>query len=243
MILFIFLGLLVGFLVGLTGVGGGALMTPSLILLGVEPTIAVGTDLLYSTVTRIVGGIFHYKKGNLRLDIVLKLLSGGIPAILIGSFVLRRIPRDIVNEYLTIFLGIILIITSALSLLNLEINLPVKNRPMYLYLLGFIVGLTIQFTSVGAGVIVSFVLMNVMKLDPREVVGVAIFYGLAISSLSFLNYLALRLINYNLAFALIIGTVPGVYLGTHLNNAIERKKLRRIINLVILIIGVIIILT
>ena len=234
---FVGLGFLVGFLVGLTGIGGGALMTPSLIFLGVEPLTAVGTDLLYATVTRVFGVIFHGRRGRIRYDIIFRLFAGSLPAIVLGGIILREINRGVLNEYLTPLLGGILVLSALLSLPKGEFHVPVKPRWAYLYLLGFIVGLTVQFTSVGAGVIVGFILMNIAKLDPRDVVGVTITYGLALSALSFLNYAGIGGVDYSLAGTLILGTVPGVYLGTHLNRVADRGRLKTAINVIILLIG------
>ncbi|WP_297092693.1 sulfite exporter TauE/SafE family protein [Thermococcus sp.] len=231
------LGFLVGVLVGLTGIGGGALMTPSLIFLGVEPLTAVGTDLLYATITRVFGVFFHGKKSRIRYDIALRLFAGSVPAVVLGGILLRWIDRNVLNDYLTALLGAILVVSAVLSLLRGELNLPVRPRWAYVYLLGFIVGLTVQFTSVGAGVIVGFALMNVAKLDPRDVVGVTIVYGLALSGFSFLNYAGIGGVDYGLAGTLILGTVPGVYLGTHLNRIADREKLKMVINVIILLIG------
>ncbi|WP_297497639.1 sulfite exporter TauE/SafE family protein [Thermococcus sp.] len=234
---FIGLGFLVGFLVGLTGVGGGALMTPSLIFLGVEPLTAVGTDLLYATVTRVFGVFFHGRRGKIRYDIALRLFAGSIPAVILGGLLLRWINRGVLNEYLTVLLGVILIASAVLSLLKGEIHIPIRPRWAYVYLLGFIVGLTVQFTSVGAGVIVSFTLMNIARVKPSDVVGVTITYGLALSGLSFLNYAGVGSVNYETALLLVLGTVPGVYLGTHVNRSSEGEKLKRVINVIILLIG------
>ncbi|WP_461863565.1 sulfite exporter TauE/SafE family protein [Thermococcus sp.] len=240
MLPFIFLGFFVGFLVGLTGVGGGALMTPSLIFLGVEPLTAVGTDLLYATVTRVFGVFFHSRKGGIRFDLALRLFAGSLPAVALGSILLRVINKSTFNNYLTLLLGVILLTSSLLSLIRGEIHIPIKPRREYLYVLGFIVGLTVQFTSVGAGVIVSFSLMNLARLTPGEVVGITIFYGLALSLFSTLNYMLLGSIDYHLALALIAGTLPGVYLGTHMNRKADRDRLKMIINAVILVIGLLI---
>ena len=238
MIVFILLGFIVGFLIGLTGVGGGSLMTPALIFLGVEPLIAVGTDLLYATVTRAFGVFFHGIKRGIRYDIAMKLLAGSVPAVLLGGILLHWIDRQVLNRYLTLLLGGILITTAVLSIIKEEIHVPIRPRWAYVYILGFIVGLTVQFTSVGAGVIISFTLMNVAKLEPRDVVGVAMVYGLALSGLSLLNYMSIGGVNYRIALFLVLGTVPGVYLGTHVNRSANREKLKKTINVIILIIGV-----
>ncbi len=235
--MFVGLGFLVGFLVGLTGVGGGALMTPSLIFLGVEPLTAVGTDLLYATATRVFGLFFHQRKGRIRYDIALRLFAGSVPAIILGGVLLRWVNREVLNEYLTVLLGAVLVASAVLSLLKGEIHLPIRPRWAYVYLLGFVVGLTVQFTSVGAGVIVSFTLMNVARLEPRDVVGMTITYGLALSTFSFLNYASVGSVDYGIASLLVLGTVPGVYLGTHLNRITDRRRLKRAINVIILLIG------
>ncbi|WP_457752155.1 sulfite exporter TauE/SafE family protein [Thermococcus sp.] len=237
---FVALGFVVGFLIGLTGVGGGSLTTPSLIFLGVEPLTAVGTDLLYATVTRIFGVMFHGKRGHVRRDIAFRLIAGSVPAVLLGALIIRHLPKDSLNRYLTLVLGIILVVTASLSLVKDEIKVPLKPRWAYVYLLGFIVGLTVQFTSVGAGVIVSFTLMNVARINPREVVGTTILYGLMLSAMSFLSYAGMGSVDYRLAGLLIAGTVPGVYLGTHVNAKVDREKLKKVINVIILAIGLMI---
>lgn len=106
--------------------------------------------------------------------------------------------------------------------------------------MGFVVGLTVQFTSVGAGVIVSFALMNLARIDPKEVVGVTIAYGLALAGPSFFNYAGIGVVDYHLAGALILGAVPGVYLGTNVNSRANKEVLKKVINLVILIVGILI---
>ena len=236
-LVFVGLGFLVGFLVGLTGVGGGALMTPSLVFLGVEPLTAVGTDLLYATITRIFGVFFHQKKGRIRYDIALRLFAGSVPAIILGGMLLRWVDREVLNGYLTILLGAVLVASAVLSLLKGEIQFPMRPRWIYVYLLGFVVGLTVQFTSVGAGVIVSLTLMNAARLEPKDVVGVTITYGLALSAFSFINYASIGSVDYGIAALLILGTVPGVYLGTQVSRNADGEKLKKAINIVILLIG------
>jgi len=242
MISFISLGFLVGVLVGLTGVGGGALMTPSLIFLGVEPLTAVGTDLVYATITRVFGVFFHNKKGHVKKDIALKLFMGSVPAIALASIILRMVSKEEINQYLTLVLGIILVTTSSITILKGEFGRRTFS-PHALVVLGFVVGLIVQFTSVGAGVIISFALMNFTDLEPRYVVGTTIFYGLLLASLSALSHMSLGNVDYLLALSLIAGTIPGVYAGTHINSSIPKDKLKSLVNMIILGIGVVILLT
>ena len=113
--LFVTLGFVVGFLVGLTGIGGGALMTPSLIFLGVEPIVAVGTDLLYAFITKIFGSFFHKRNGNVNFNIALRLFLGSLPAIIFGTFLLEVINKEVLNTYVTLILAFVLIFSSLIS--------------------------------------------------------------------------------------------------------------------------------
>jgi len=234
---FAVLGFAVGFLVGLTGIGGGALMTPSLIFLGLEPLRAVGTDLLYVTATKVFGTAFHHRMGRVRYDIALRLLAGSIPAVILGGLLLRLIERDILNEYLTLLLGLVLMSSAAISMAKKELNPPIRPRMYHLYVLGFAVGLTVQFTSVGAGVIVSFALINLARISPSEVVGISILYGLLLSLMSFVNYASIGSVDYRIAGILIPGSVLGVYAGTRISTRVESEKLKKVINLLIAAIG------
>ena len=235
---FILLGFFVGFLVGLTGIGGGALTTPSLIFFGMEPMKAVGTSLLYVTATKLFGSAFHHRIGKIRYDLALRLLAGSIPAIIIGGFFLRVIASDILDTYLTLFLGFVLTFSGFLSLIKKEISLQIKPKMLYLYLLGFVIGLAVQFTSVGAGVIVSLALMNLAKISSNDVVGISIFYGLLLSFLSFLNYSLIGSVDYAIATVLVPGSIIGVYAGTRISTKTRSERLKAIINAFITILGI-----
>lgn len=234
---FAVLGFAVGFLVGLTGIGGGALMTPSLIYLGIEPLKAIGTDLLYVSVTKIFGTVFHHRMGRVRYDLALKLLAGSIPAVILGGFLLRIVERDVLNQILTPILGVVLMVSALMGMLRKNITPPLRPRMYHLYILGFVVGLTVQFTSVGAGVIVSFALMNLAKISPSEVVGITIFYGLLLSVMSFISYASINSVDYGISSMLISGSVFGIFAGTRLGLKFDGVRLKAIINLLIAIIG------
>jgi len=212
-------------------------MTPSLIFLGIEPLKAVGTDLLYATATRVFGTTFHHRMRRIRYDISLKLLVGSIPAIIIGGFLLRVIERNTLDSLLTFMLGIVLMSTSAISMVREDFGSLIKPRMFHLYILGFVVGFTVQFTSVGAGVIVSFALINLARITPSEVVGISIFYGLLLSLMSFVNYATIGSVDYRVAEMLIVGSVIGVYTGTKISVMVDGERLKKIINMLIFIIG------
>ena len=237
------LGFAVGYLIGLTGIGGGSLLTPSLVMLGVEPVVAVGTDLVYATLARALGVAFLGMRGRVRRGILARLIAGSIPAVILGRALLQWLPHASVNRYVTILLGMVLAATSLLNLLRDELHIPIRATRRHAYLAGFVVGLTVQFTSVGAGVLVSFALVNIAKLDPREAVGTVLGYGLALGALSALSYASLGLVDYKLALLLSLGGAPGVLLGAWTASRINPAILRRVLNTLILIIGVFILAT
>ncbi|MCE4624428.1 MAG: sulfite exporter TauE/SafE family protein [Desulfurococcales archaeon] len=235
--LYALLGMLVGFLIGLTGLGGGSLMTPALIFTGVEPLLAVGTDLVFATITRILGVAVHGRHGRVRVDIAWRLLAGSIPAVLLGGLLLRYIPKDLLNELLTPLIGTVLVATAGLAILREELRLPVRPRKVYAYPVGFIVGLTVQFTSIGAGVVVSFALLNVARIDPREAIGTVLLYGVSLTALSSLNYISLGLVDWGLSALLVLGGLVGVLTGSALALRMPRDRLKLVVNVVILVIG------
>ncbi|WP_318780055.1 sulfite exporter TauE/SafE family protein [Thermococcus bergensis] len=106
------------------------------------------------------------------------------------------------------------------------LSLVLRPGWAYVYLLSFMVGLTVRFTSIGARVIVSFTLLNLAKIDPKEVAGGTMAYDLALTGLSFANYAGVGIVDYNLAGALILGTVPGVYIETRANSRINKDVLK-----------------
>lgn len=107
------------------------------------------------------------------------------------------------------------------------LSLVLRPGWAYVYLLGFMVGLTVRFTSIGARVIVSFTLLNLAKIDPKEVAGGTMAYDLALTGLSFANYAGVGIVDYNLAGALILGTVPRVYIETRANSSINKDVLKK----------------
>ncbi|AFK22071.1 putative permease [Pyrococcus sp. ST04] len=213
-------------------------MTPSLIFLGVEPLVAVGSDLLFASVTKMFGLVLYQKRGRIKWNLVAGLLLGSLPAVGLGFLILKTFSKDTLNHYLTLFLGVTLIASSFLNIVKERLYPKIKIKPYQLYFLGFVVGLIVQFTSVGAGVVVTFVLVNLARLSPKDVAGVSIAYGLMLSALSFLNYAYLGFVNLRMVGPLIAGSLPGVYVGVQVNSKVDEEKLRKLINFIILVLGV-----
>ena len=231
------LGLAVGVLIGLTGVGGGSIMTPLLLMLGFPPFQAVGTDLLYASLSRLVGVAIYGARGKIRYDIVSRLVLGSVVAVLLGGAVLRLAPPGLLDTAVEALVAVMLVVVGALGLLDRDIPLPVRPGKRHAVLAGLVVGLLVQFTSIGAGVLVGFALLHVARLDPEEVVGTTLLYGLVLGALSSANYLLLGAVRLGAAAALAAGSVPGVALGSALSRRAGPGRLKKAINAVLLLVG------
>ena len=247
-IVFILLGFVVGVLMGVTGMGGAVLMTPALILLGVSPLTAVGTDLLFMAVTKSFGTLFHGIKRNLDIKIGIKLFLGALPAFVIAYVILLFIDKDFVNRYLTFVLGGLLVLVAILTFIRLKAQQKEDfkktaseengmKQTLTILAVGFIVGLTVQFTSVGAGIIVIFALVYLLKMTPKVVVGTSLLFGVMMSILGAVSHFTLGNVDYIMAIFLMIGSVVGIYFGTQMTTKIPAAKFKVVLDVGILFLG------
>ncbi|MGQ4913423.1 MAG: sulfite exporter TauE/SafE family protein [Candidatus Asgardarchaeia archaeon] len=243
-IILISLGFLVGFLIGLTGMGGGAITTPTLIFLGISPITAVGTDLLFSAITKFFGFLLFVSKKNIDITISLKLFVGSLPAVIIGSYIiyLSKLYGFDINYYISYALGLILIVSAIITFLN-------KNRPnnmilkrsnlsvWKLMIIGFVVGFLVQFTSVGSGTLIVFFLLNFTPLSPHIIVGTNVFYGFLLTLTSAGTHYLLGTIDFQIAFYLTSGALLGIYFGVNINSKIPKHYLKKTLSIMVLIMG------
>jgi uncharacterized protein len=233
-------GLVVGILVGLTGVGSSALMLPILVLfLGVSPLLAVGTDLAYSVPTKIIGAFMHKRQQTGNRRIVLYLAYGGVPAAILGVLTLRWVESHIglaaLNADLKHGLGILLFLVSAVVLLTpLIVNThnpdpyeTVKKSKWRVIVVGAIVGYLVAITSIGAGSITMTalcILLPIVRL--KDLVGSDVAFAALIVPVAAIGHVALGNVNWPMVFALLIGSIPGVVLGAWLCKKMQTKWLR-----------------
>lgn len=250
-LVFPILGFIVGNLIGLTGIGGGFLMTPALVLLGIPPMTAVGTDLLYAAISKALGVTIYARRGNINFSILFYLLAGGIPATFIGYYLLILTEQlygvTTVNSIVGLLLGIILLIVSSLYIIQIklrgkllastpnQINLKLKFLSVTI---GFMTGLAVQFTSVGSGVLITFFLLYFIA-QPGRVVGTDISFGFIITSLGGLLHISLGHTDYFILLLLLAGASPGIVLGTKLNKRIQMGQFRLVLIILMLITGLI----
>jgi len=243
-------GFAVGFLVGMTGVGGGSLMTPLLILLfGIHPATAVGTDLLYAASTKTVGTLVHASARTVDWTIVGLLAIGSVPATLATILVLSQfnLQRASTQHAITLTLGAVLLATAVLLILGRSIRtryaekiqaLGPRRIRLLTILLGLVMGILVTATSVGAGAIgVTVLLLLHPNMPAARVVGSDIAHAVALTLLAGLGHWYLGAINWPLLCALLVGAVPGIALGSFLATRTHDTVVRVALASVLLIVG------
>jgi uncharacterized membrane protein YfcA len=232
-----FLGFGVGFLIGLTSMGGAALMAPLLILLiGVRPVVAVGTDLAYGAITKIVGAWLHFRQGTVDVEIALRLAYGSVPAGLVGVVIISLLrhwgldPDQVVQRAI----GVVLVVVALILLWrNVAKSGSAPTGPWLRPLRGHgaivwgaLVGLAVGLTSVGSGSLVAPFLLLVFGLSPSRVVGTDVFHAAILLTATGLAHAYAQSVDWNLALMLLAGSIPGVWLGSVLAPKLPPKTLR-----------------
>ncbi len=234
-------GFAVGLLVGLTGVGGGALMTPLLISsFGVPPQVAVGTDLLYASITKTAGGWRHHVADHVDWPIVLRLAAGSLPAAALLLVVMAFLPIDTVALAHWIRMGLVVALPiSGVAIVlypfytrtspgNDEGDVPPRTLPTVLF--GVVLGLLVTLTSVGAGAIGVTVLAALYPMLPaKRLVGTDIAHAVPLTLLGGLGHLGLGNVDTSLLLALLCGSIPGILVGARLAGIVPERLLRPIL--------------
>jgi len=231
----------VGLLVGLTGVGAGAAMTPALIgFFGVAVPTAIATDLIFATITKTVGALVHGRAGQVNWRVATKMWAGSLPAVLLGSVFLVGLVGSGNTEWLTILLVALVGFTSW-SLLKRAV-LPTRDiaesssqkAPNWLAPAGGAgLGLGVSMTSVGAGVLGMTLLVKISPAGtpPRALVATDLVHAIPIALVAGGNYWTAGLVDTSLLVELLIGSIPGVVLGARLSSYIRPRILHMILGL------------
>jgi uncharacterized membrane protein YfcA len=234
-------GLVVGTLVGLTGMGGGVLMTPLLVLgLGMPATAAVGTDLAYSTLTKLAGAWQHWRQGTVDMRVVRALAIGSVPATLVAVailFLLHTIDATAVNAALERFIGVMLVVAAALMLHKLWRSLqaasdaPVQRLENYpvrrLVAIGALGGFLVGLTSIGSGSLIIALLVLTISLSPEKLVGTDVAHAfLLVGAAAAAHLLFMNDVDLALAGKLLIGSIPGALIGSRMAAWVPRRPLQ-----------------
>lgn len=241
------MGLCVGFLVGLTGVGGASLLTPILMLFGVHPITAVGTDLVYNAITKFFGAIQHWKQKTVNLKLVKRFCLGSIPGALLAVLLLQyfQIASLDYQSLVKHALGLMLIVVSLITLLHqlfekkLASFLPNKEPNPYVIVgISMLLGFTVGLTSIGSGSLFAIILLYFYKISSSELVGTDIAHAFILVTIASFFHLSMGNVDYGLVFNLIVGSIPGVIMGSIVCKKIPNKPIRMALVILLLMSGV-----
>jgi hypothetical protein len=261
---FILAGVLVGFCVGITGVGGGSLMTPILIsLFRIEPHIAIGTDLLYASISKFCGSFVHAKKMNIVWPIVIWLAVGSIPASFATHWVLENYLSQSTHykAVLTMVLGFMLTLTGISIVLRSQIEMLFNkyrkqelpdmtqnldkvdfksgNKRILIVVMGIVLGVFVTLSSVGAG---AFGIMALILMFPNlpmiRIIGSDVVHAVLLTMVAGLGHMSSGNVDFHLLMWLLVGSIPAIVVGTLLSSRMPEKLIRKILGITLFALGV-----
>ena len=246
----IVMGFLVGSLVGLTGVGGAALLTPVLILMGIHPSIAVGTDLAYNSITKFFGSVQHWRQKTINFKLVKYLAIGSIPSAIIAVGILHLFDSFFHNQELILkhALGYVLILVAFTTLAKTFLKnkfewnriqmKPLHEKRGLTIAIGAIVGFIVGLTSIGSGSLFALAMLYFYKMTPSELVGTDIAHAFLLVTSAGIIHAGIGNVDYMLVLNLLLGSIPGVVIGSTLSSKLPTKPLRAILAVMLLISGI-----
>ena len=241
-------GLGVGILVGMTGIGGGSLMTPMLILVfGVTPVTAIGSDLAYAAVTKTVGGYKHWKQRTVDFQLSSWMAVGSVPAAIFGVYVLTLLEHwlgsDFEDAVIVLLAGALLLTGTATLIRSFLKRMHERERDTIVMqrkhkvaavLLGLSVGFVLGVTSAGSGALIAVGLILVFRLTPQRVVGTDVFHAAILLWAAGLAHVTAGNVDFGLVGTILLGSVPGVWLGSHWSVRVEPGVLRTTLAVVLI---------
>jgi uncharacterized protein len=239
----------VGFLVGMTGMGGGSLMTPLLILVfGTAPVTAVGSDITYAAVTKAVGGWRHLRLRTVNLGLSFWLAIGSVPAAIAGVWLIEWLHDrygDDLDDIVLTMLAIALIVVGAVVLVRAlfmtralrgerESFELTRRHKIAAVAIGASTGLVIGLTSAGSGTLIAVFLIAYYRMIPRNVVGTDVFHAAVLLSVASIAHIVAGNVDFGLVGAILLGSIPGVWIGSHLTVRLPTGLLRTTLGVVLI---------
>ena len=254
LLLHILAGAGVGFAIGLTGVGGGSLMTPLLLVFGYPVPVAIGTDLLYAAITKVGGAVSHHQRGNVDWKIVTLLALGSIPAsILLHSILLNSRFQESpeFEELLTFSLGVMLIVTAIILIFRDKVRSNAaeerpellmrplhKHRSAVTMVMGLLLGACVTLSSVGAGAFGAAILLTIYSQTAAvRIIGTDIAHAVPLTFIAGLGYLIAGYVDLFLLGTLLIGSLPAIHLGSRLSSQVPERILQHLLAALLLGLG------
>ncbi len=240
-------GFLVGSIVGLTGVGGGSLMTPILVLLfGIHPATAVGTDLLHAAITKASGTYVHARQGRVEWRISYLLAAGSLPAAALTLLGLHHFTNGIGgSKIITTTLGVALLLTAAalalrnrLRRLSKAQSTQAPRHPAWTILAGAVLGVIVSASSVGAGALgVTALFFLYPQLKTSRIVASDLAHAVPLTLLAGMGHWLFGSVDLTLLLSLLAGSLPGIYLGSHFAGRVPETALRFLLAAILLLVG------
>lgn len=247
-------GAAVGFAIGVTGVGGGSLMTPILLAFGYPAPVAIGTDLLYAAITKAGGAYAHYQSGNVDWDIVRRLALGSVPTALLIHTVIHQSSFQETpgfEKLLTFSLGIMLIATANLMIFRYILKSEAikaepsihpgfiqRHQPGVTYVMGVVLGICVTLSSVGAGAFAAAILLTIYaKTRTVQIIGSDIAHAVPLTFIAGLGYLFSGYVDLMLLASLLIGSLPAIALGSRVSSRVDEKLLQSMLILILMGLG------
>jgi uncharacterized membrane protein YfcA len=241
-------GLGVGVLVGTTGIGGGSIMTPLLIIvLGTKPVVAIGTDLVYAAITKTVGGWRHFRKGTVDLGVSGWLAIGSVPGALGGVAVLHWLHGvfgDSFDNFVLWAVAAALMLCGLATLgrallvrgIEAETDVPLLTPRLKVaaVVLGLVIGFVLGVTSAGSGSLIAVGLILIFHMTPHRVVGTDVFHAAVLLWAASIAHIASGNVDFGLMLNLLAGSIPGVWLGTAWSGRIPQPILRHALGIVLI---------
>lgn len=243
-------GLGVGFLVGMTGIGGGAVMTPLLVLfVGTPPVLAVGTDLAYGAVTKTVGALKHWRQGTIDFPLSWWMAVGSLPASLVGVYFIlwleARLGGAVFERFMLLLLAGAIAFTGVMTLARAiflkrliarereSVAMGTRHK-VAAVALGASVGVILGMTSAGSGSLIALGLILAFRLTPYRVVGTDIFHAAILLWVAAIAHVAAGNVDYQLAGWILLGSIPGVWMGSHVSVRLPAGTLRTVLGVVLI---------
>jgi uncharacterized protein len=247
----VFFGFGVGLLVGLTGMGGGSLMTPLLILIfGIKPTTAIGTDIFYAAITKTAGGWRHLKLKTVNIPLTWWMAAGSVPSAIAGvwflGFLERRLGDDLDGTVFAILAGCLLVVGAITLLRSLFLADKFQERDSFemhtrhkvaAVGIGATTGFVIGLSSAGSGTVIAIMLIAVFRLTPRKVVGTDVVHAAILLWAAGIAHWVGGNVDFGLAANILVGSVPGVILGSNMSVKWPQGLLRTILGVVLIAAG------
>lgn len=245
---FALLGVIVGILVGITGVGGGALATPSLTLFGIHPAVAVGTDLAFAGITKTFGTIVHRSRDSVDWRIVRLVVVGSCPAAAITIGILAATGAHVKGGLINMVLAVAVILTAIVLMVDrvkvARLSLRYEryigpHRALLTITAGILLGILVTLSSVGAGALGATLLIVLHpQLSANRIAGTDIAHAVPLTTIAGLGHFWLGTVDALLLASLLIGSVPGVVLGSYASGQFPDRIVRRLLATILLLVGV-----